>query len=47
MIYATLSNYSNGLSGIRGTEIEPHPPELVPAPYDFRDSTAVSISFEL
>ena len=46
-IDATLTDYSNGLPEIFGTEIEPRPPEFMPAPYDFRDPTAVSKAFEL
>ena len=46
-IDTTLTDYSNGLPQIPGTEIEPRPPEFMPVPYDFRDPTAVSKSFEL
>jgi hypothetical protein len=28
-------------------EVEPRPPEFMPAPYDFRDPTAVNRTFEL
>jgi hypothetical protein len=44
---ATLTDYSNGLPDVPGIEIEPRPPEFMPAPYDFRDPTAVSKTFEL
>jgi hypothetical protein len=46
-ISATVTDYSNGLPDVPGMEIEPRPPEFMPAPYDFRDSTAVNKSFEL
>jgi hypothetical protein len=46
-IDATLTDYSNGLPDIPGMEIEQRPPEFMPAPYDFRDPTAVHRSFEL
>jgi hypothetical protein len=47
-IDATLTDYSNGLpDDVPGMEIEPRPPEFMPAPYDFRDPTVVSKSFEL
>lgn len=45
-IGATLTDYSNGLPKVPGMEIEARPPESMPAPYDFRDPTAVSKSFE-
>ena len=46
-IDATLTDYSNELPEIFGTEIEPRPLEFMPAPYDFRDPTTVSKAFEL
>jgi hypothetical protein len=46
-IEATLTDYSNGLPDPPGMRIEPRPPEFMPAPYDFRDPTAVRKSFEL
>ena len=46
-IGATLTDYSNGLPDPPGMEIEPRPPEFMPAPYDFRDPTVVQKSFEL
>ena len=46
-IDATLTDYSNGLPEVPGMEIEPRPPEFMPAVLDFRDPTAVSSSFEL
>jgi hypothetical protein len=46
-IYATLTDYSNGLPDVPGVEVEPRPPGFMPAPYDFRDPTAVHKSFEL
>ena len=44
---ATLTDYSNGLPDVPGMEIEPRPPEFMPAPYDFCDPTAVHKTFEL
>lgn len=47
-IDALLTDYSNGLpDGVSAMEIEQRPPEYMPAPYDFRDPTAVHKSFEL
>jgi hypothetical protein len=46
-IDATLTDSSNGLPEVPGMEIEPRPPEFMPAPYDFRDPTAVSKSWTL
>jgi hypothetical protein len=46
-IDATLTDYSNGLPDVPGMEVEPRPPEFMPAPYDFRDPTAVNKTFEL
>lgn len=46
-IGATLTDYSNGLPDVPGMEVEPRPPEFMPAPYDFRDPTAVNRTFEL
>jgi hypothetical protein len=46
-IDATLTDYSNGLPEVPGIKIEPRPPEFMPAPYDFRDPTAVHKSFVL
>jgi hypothetical protein len=46
-IGATLTDYSNGLPDVPGMEVKPRPPEFMPAPYDFRDPTAVNRTFEL
>jgi hypothetical protein len=46
-IGATLTDYSNGLPDPPGMEVEPRPPEFMPASYDFRDPTVVQKSFEL
>jgi hypothetical protein len=46
-ISATVTDYSNGLPDVPGMEIAPRSPEFMPAPYDFRDPTAVNKSFEL
>jgi hypothetical protein len=46
-IEATLTDYSNGLPDPPGMHIEPRPPQFMPAPYDFRDPTAVRKSLEL
>ena len=46
-ISATVTDYSNGLPDLSRMEIEPRPPEFMPAPYDFRDPTVVQKSFEL
>jgi hypothetical protein len=43
----TLTDYSNGLPDVPGMEMESRPPEFMPAPYDFRDPTAVKKTFEL
>ena len=44
---ATLTDYSNGLPDVPGMEKESRPPKFMPAPYDFRDPTAVHKTFEL
>ena len=43
----TLTDCSDGLPDVTGMEIEPRPPEFMPAFLDFRDRTAMSKSFEL
>jgi hypothetical protein len=46
-IDATLTDYSNGLPDLPGMTIKPRPPDFMPAPYDFRDPTAVNKTLEL
>ena len=47
LVDATLTDHSNGLPEVPGMEIEPRPPDFVPAPYDLWDPTAVSKSWNL
>jgi hypothetical protein len=47
LVDATLTDYSNGLPEVPGMEIEPRPPDFVPALYDLWDPTAVSKSWNL
>ncbi|HJY44227.1 MAG TPA: M28 family peptidase [Propionibacteriaceae bacterium] len=46
-ITGRLVDYSNDLPRIRGLTVQPRPPDFIPAPYDFRDPTAVSRSVQL
>jgi hypothetical protein len=46
-IRAILTDYSNDLPNIPGMQIQPRPPEFMPAPYDFRDPTVVRKSYGL
>lgn len=46
-VQVDLTDYSNGLPDVPGMEVEPRPPEFMPAPYDFRDPTAVHRSLKL
>jgi hypothetical protein len=42
-----LTDFSNGLPDLPGTTVTERPPEFMPAPFDFRDPTAVTRSIEL
>ena len=46
-VTGTLTDYSNGLPAIEGLTVSPRPAEFMPAPFDFRDPTAVRTSVEL
>jgi acetylornithine deacetylase/succinyl-diaminopimelate desuccinylase-like protein len=46
-ITGRLVDYSNDLPRIPGMTVQPRPPDFIPAPYDFRDPTAVSRSVQL
>ena len=46
-VRGTLTDYSSGLPAIEGMSVSPRPSEFVPAPFDFRDPTAVRTSVEL
>jgi hypothetical protein len=46
-ITGTLTDYSNGLPDIAGTTVTERPAEFMPAPFDFRDPTAVTTKVEL
>jgi hypothetical protein len=41
-ITGTLTDYTNGLPDIPGLNVDSRPADLMPAPYDFRDPTAVT-----
>jgi hypothetical protein len=41
-ITGTLVDYSNDLPKLPGMTVRPRPAEYVPAPFDFRDPTAVT-----
>ena len=46
-ITGRLVDYSSDLPRIPGVTVQPRPPDFIPAPYDFRDPTAVSRSVQL
>ena len=46
-ITGTLVDYSNDLPKLPGMTVRPRPAEYVPAPFDFRDPTAVTRSVGL
>ncbi len=46
-ITGTLTDFSNGLPDLSGMTVTERPPEFMPAPFDFRDPTAVTRSIEL
>ena len=46
-VTGTLTDYSNGLPAIEGLTVSPRPAEFMPAPFDFRDPTAVRTNVEL
>ena len=46
-ITGTLTDYSNGLPDLPGMPMAERPQEFMPAPFDFRDPTAVRTSVEL
>lgn len=46
-ITGTLTDFSNGLPDLPGEPVTERPPEVMPAPFDFWDPTAVTRSIEL
>ena len=42
VITGTVADYSNGLPEIPGITVTKRPAEYMPAPFDFRDPTAVT-----
>ena len=46
-ITGTLTDFSNGLPDLPGEAMTERPQEFMPAPFDFRDPTAVTRSVEL
>jgi hypothetical protein len=46
-ITGTLADYSNGLPSLPGMTVTPRPAGFVPAPFDFRDPTAVHRSVQI
>jgi len=46
-ITGTLTDFSNGLPDLSDMNVTERPPEFMPAPFDFRDPTAVTRSIEL
>ncbi|HEX5384469.1 MAG TPA: M28 family peptidase, partial [Propionibacteriaceae bacterium] len=46
-ITGTLVDYSNGLPSLRGMTVRPRPAGFIPAPFDFRDPTAVHRRVEI
>lgn len=46
-ITGRLTDYSNGLPAIDGMTVTERPADFMPAPYDFRDPTAVTRSVEV
>jgi hypothetical protein len=46
-ITGTLTDFSNGLPELSGMTVTERPSEFIPAPFDYRDPTAVTRSIEL
>jgi hypothetical protein len=46
-VTGTITDFSSGLPGVPGIDVTTRPPEFMPAPFDFRDPTAVRASVRL